>query len=280
MDARRKRSFDDYRMSEEFWQRLRPLLPEYTASPKGGRPRADLRGVADAVFYRLRVGCQWNAIPPQLAAGSTAHDYFQDWVARGIFEAVWAAALREYDELVGIDWRWQSLDGAMTKAPPGGEKTGKNPTDRGKTGTKRSLLTEAEGVPVGLAVAGANVHDKRLVSGTIEGRPEGCPEPPGGTEQNLCMDKGYDYADTRELVREVYDYVAHVRSRGEERRDFTQEERAKGNKPRRRVVERTHGWLNRFRAVLVRWDIYEANHLAGLQLAAAFYTLSLAGVFG
>ena len=168
----------------------------------------------------------------------------------------------------------------MTKAPLGGEKTGKNPTDRRKIGTKRSLLTEAEGVPVGLAVAGANVHDKHLVAETLESLPEGCPKQPEGAEQNLCMDKGYDFADTRELVREAYDYVAHVRSRGEEKRDFTEEERAKGNKPRRWVVERTHGWLNRFRAILVRWDLYEANHLAGLQLAAAYYALSLAGVFG
>ena len=64
----------------------------------------------------VRTGCQWNAVPPALAAGSTAHDYFQDWVKRGIFEAVWSAALREYDELVGIDWNWplSKVDAAWT----------------------------------------------------------------------------------------------------------------------------------------------------------------------
>ena len=122
-----QRSFDNYRMPDKLWEQMEELLPEYSVSPNGGRPRADLRGVADAIFYRLRTGCQWKAIPPELAPGSTAHDYFQQWVEMGIFDQLWNAALSQYDELVGLDWDWQSVDGAMTKAPLGGEKTGKKP---------------------------------------------------------------------------------------------------------------------------------------------------------
>jgi len=161
-------SFDQYRMPDAMWNEMEALLPNYPKSPKGGRPRPNLRDVADAIFYRMRTGCQWKAIPPSLASGSTAHQYYQEWVRLGIFDALWQVALAVYDELVGLDWRWQCVDGAITKAPLGGENTGKNPTDRGKQGSKRSLMTETSGIPIGLAVDGANVHDIRLLQETIE----------------------------------------------------------------------------------------------------------------
>ena len=77
-------SFDDYRMPDELWEQLEPFLPKYPESTKGGRPRADLRSVADAIFYRLRTGCQWKSIPRELAPGSTAHQYFQEWLEAGV----------------------------------------------------------------------------------------------------------------------------------------------------------------------------------------------------
>jgi putative transposase len=120
-----KSSFDAYRMPDAMWENIQPLLPAYKTSSFGGRPRRDLRSVADAIFYRLRTGCQWNAIPACLAPGSTAHAYFQEWVELGVFATLWGIALELYDDLVGLDWRWQSVDGAMTKAPLGGESTGK-----------------------------------------------------------------------------------------------------------------------------------------------------------
>jgi len=115
-------------------------------------------------------------------------------VQLGIFARLWQIALELYDDLVGLDWRWQSVDGAMTKAPLGGESTGKNPTDRAKSGTKRSLLTEAAGIPTGLAVGGANVHDIRLLRTTLRDalmRSRGihC-----GVKEHLCMFKEYDSA--------------------------------------------------------------------------------------
>ena len=271
------RSFDGYRMSDAFWERLRKVLPEYATSQRGGRPRVDLRSIADAIFYRMRTGCQWKAIPAELAAGSTAHDYFQEWAELGVFETLWQSALEEYDELVGLDWEWQSADGAMTKAPLGGEKTGKNPTDRGKLGTKRSVMTEAAGIPTGLAVDGANVHDIRLLEKTIDHCFEMAPACDADVEEHLCLDKAYDSKDVRQIVSEVYQYTAHIRARGEEQRELNREN---GERPRRWVVERTHGWLNRFRAILIRWEKKVENHIAALHMACAYYTLSRAGVFG
>ncbi len=81
-----KQSFDNYRMSDAMWQRIKPLLPNYKTIEAGGRPRKDLRRVADAIFYRMRTGCQWKAFPPSLAPGSTAHEYFKDWIDNGVFD--------------------------------------------------------------------------------------------------------------------------------------------------------------------------------------------------
>lgn len=112
---------------EKMWRRLEPLLPKYRRSRKGGRPRVNLRGVADGIFYLLRTGCQWKALPPQFGAPSTVHRYFQEWSRRRVFQRFWKKSLQLYDRRCGIGWRWQSLDGSMTKAPLGGEKNRQKP---------------------------------------------------------------------------------------------------------------------------------------------------------
>ena len=154
---------DQWRIPDALWQRIEPLLPPRPPHPLGcHNPRVPDRSAMDAIFFVLRTGCRWNALNATgICSSSSAHRRFQEWTAAGVFVNLWARGLREYDALKGLDWSWLAMDGAMTKAPLGGERTGKNPTDRGKLGTKRSLLTEANGVPVGLAVEGANRHEKR-----------------------------------------------------------------------------------------------------------------------
>jgi transposase len=231
------------------WKKIEPLLPPPKPKKKIGRPRMDDRLAMTAIFYILRTGCQWKALPRSLGAPSTVHDRFQEWREAGVFEEMWKAGLLEYDEKVGLDWEWQAMDGAMTKAPLGGEGTGANPTDRGKKGTKRSLQTDGNGMPISVVVSGANCHDKTLAKETIDAiiiqRPD-----PKEVKQNMCMDKGYDYSDIREMV-ETYGYTAHIRRRGEEIKDKKQ---IPGYRARRWVVERTHSWMNRFRRLLIRWE--------------------------
>ena len=84
----------------------------------------------------LRTGCQWKALPREYGSGSTVHRTFQNWLAAGFFEKIWAKGLEQYDELEGIGWEWQSVDGRMIKAPLALESVGKSPTDRGKKGDK------------------------------------------------------------------------------------------------------------------------------------------------
>ena len=126
-----------FHISDELWAVLEPVLPVHVNTHRfgGGRPRVADRKCADAIFYVLRTGCQWKALDQtDLCPGSTAHDRFQEWERAGVFLELWRTGVQCFDELQGIDWAWLSMDGAMTKAPLGGEETGQNPTDRGKRG--------------------------------------------------------------------------------------------------------------------------------------------------
>ena len=111
-----------FRLPDALVERMEHLLPKFRRSKKGGRPRLSWRPVLDGIFYVMRTGCQWKAVPPEFGSGSSLHRYFQLLVGRGVFEHLWAMALLEYDDLKGINWGWQSMDGAMTKAPLGGGK--------------------------------------------------------------------------------------------------------------------------------------------------------------
>lgn len=144
----------------------------------------------------------------------------------------------------------------------GGKKTGPNPTDRAKQGTKRSILVEGRGIPLGLAADGANRNDFKLARETIESIPIERPTLAEG-RQSLCLDKGYDYDEVRQLAEE-FGFTAHIRSRGEEAQEL---KRGVRKKARRWVVERTHSWMNRFRRVLVRWEIRADTYIAMLHLA-------------
>lgn len=258
---------------------MEPILPVHinTHPFGGGRPRVPDRKGADGIFYVLRTGCQWKVLgQTELCAGSTAHDRYQEWVEAEAFLKLWRAGVEQFDELKGIDWAWLSMDGAITKAPLDGEDTGPNPTDRAKSGVKRRVLTEGRGVPVGLAVEGANRHDMKLVRKTIESLVVERPAPSPQQLQGMCMDKAYDFQEVRDILAE-FGFTAHIRSRGEEAKELAQEA---GKRARRWVVERTHSWMNRFRRILIRWEKKPENYLAFLHFACALIAFRAAGLFG
>jgi putative transposase len=114
-----------FRISDELWAVLAPLLPVRVNAHRfgGGRPRIPARRCADAIFYVLRTGCQWEALKQTVfCAKSTAHDRFQEWVEADVFVKLWQTGVEQFEELTGIDWNGLSMDGATTKAPLGGEK--------------------------------------------------------------------------------------------------------------------------------------------------------------
>jgi len=157
-----------------------------------------------------------------------------------------------------------------------GKKTGHNPTDRSKQGVKRSLLTEGHGVPIGLAIDGANRHDMKLVRSTLESLVGQRPTPDDDHPQGLCLDKGYDYDEVRDILVE-FGFTAHIRGRGEEAQMLVREA---GKRARRWVVERSHSWMNRFRRLLVRWEKKADNYLAFLHFACGLIAFRAAGLFG
>ena len=126
-----------YRVSDALWAKIEPLLPKHPNTHRfgGGRPRMSDRQAMDGIFFVLRTGCQWNALNATgICSSSTAHLRFQEWTAAGVFLKLWSMSLKDYDELKGIDWSWQAMDGAMTKAPLGGEKNRPQPHGPGQKG--------------------------------------------------------------------------------------------------------------------------------------------------
>jgi putative transposase len=131
-------------------------------------------------------------------------------------------------------------------------------------------------VPVGLAVEGANRNDMKLVGETLGSIPIERPEPTPEQPQGMCMDKGYDYEEVRQIVEE-FGFTAHIKARGEEAKEI---KRRAGFKARRWVVERTHSWMNRFRGVLIRRCKKPENYIAMLHFAFAIITYRCAGLSG
>lgn len=255
---------------------LETLLPEKPKSSKGGRPRVSDERLFVAIWYVLRTGIQWKALPRQLAASSTAHDRFQEWARLGVFQQLWELGLMETLSEERLQMEWMSVDGCMTKAPLGQESTGANPTDRGKTGVKRHILTDEGGLPVSLTVTGANVPDCLQIEQVLDGIPDFLPDSLPDEPQNICADKGYDSKAVRHAMRSR-NFEAHVRSRKEEKQD---KEQCPNYRARRWVCERTHSWLNRFRRLLIRWEKKVQNYLAFLQLACAHIVWRNTTVFG
>ena len=155
-----------------------------------------------------------------------------------------------------------------------GKKTGKNPTDRGKLGVKRSVVTDCRGVPLGIAIAGANAHDVKLLRATLQSMPVPRPKSIGRRRQHLCLDKGYCGRPTEALARRLR-YIPHIPRKGE-----VQAKRRPGQRARRWVVEGSHSWTNRARRLLVRWEKKVSNYLAFVHLQFAYIALKQAGVLG
>jgi len=141
-----------------------------------------------------------------------------------------------------------------------GAKTGPNPTDRAKLGSKRHILTDQRGTPLSAVITGANTHDMKAAFQTMDGVVVKRPRPRRYHPQHLCLDKGYDFPEIEAGVI-ARRYVPHMRHRGEI------ENPVKRYKPKRWVVERSASWLNRFRKLLIRWEKKAENYLGLVQLA-------------
>jgi putative transposase len=255
-----------WEIPDDMWNWIQYLFPPEKPLGTPGRPIVPFRTVLNGILYVLRTGCQWKAAPKTFASGSTLHRRFQEWEQAGLIRAIVQHMLQRYDRTRGIDWQWQVADTKLLSAPLGGGATGPNPTDRAKCGTKRHLLIDGNGAPLGLHLTGANRHDMKglaelLGKGLIVPRPK----PSRRKRQHLCLDKAYDYDEIDQLVAKL-GYVAHIKRRGQTDRPGIGEPIYP---PRRWKVERTISWINNMRKLRTRWEKKAENYQALVMLASA-----------
>jgi len=149
------KSYKSWTISDEFWDEVKAHIPKrkrdpnktYKCKPGRGRKPISPRKVLEGILYCLRTGCQWKAIPREYGAASSLHQYFQEWIEAEFFILIWRLGLERYDEIKGIEWKWQSLDASMVKAPIGKEMVGDNPTDRGKKWDKTQYAHRSKRCP-------------------------------------------------------------------------------------------------------------------------------------
>lgn len=265
---RTKRSKHDelptiWRVSDVMWEILEPIILELDPPNAIGRTRIDARAAFDAIIYVARTGCQWNQLPEEYPDDSSVHRTMQRWIDLDVFRHLWASLVMLCALLGAVDWEWQAADTSMGKARSGGDQVGPNPTDRAKPGTKRSVMSEGSGRPLGVVIAGANVVDFQLLRDTIAAIVVPRPTPSAEHPQHISLDKGYDNPVGQATV-DAFQYTAHIRRK----REATVAREARAYLPRRWKVERLLAWLSKFRGILIRHAKKAENYLAFIQVAS------------
>jgi len=117
-----KHAYTIISIPDDLWNEIEKILPKEKPFKTVGRPIIPYRRVLDGILYVLRTGCQWKMIPKEYGSGSTSHRRFQEWNSTGVFKNIWIILLKIYDDLIGINWSWQSLDSISIKSPLGGPR--------------------------------------------------------------------------------------------------------------------------------------------------------------
>jgi putative transposase of IS4/5 family DUF4096/DDE family transposase len=223
-------------LMEPLWDQFSALLPERPRFAPGHplgchRERVADRVVFEHVIAALVHGSGYERIASAGCSDATIRRRLKEWAAAGLAEQVHALALRAYDRMIGLELDDLAVDGSITKAPGGGEVAGRSPVDRGKQGLKRSVVTDAVGIPLHVVSAGANRHDSPLLAPTLAGleKLDGLPE-----DVTVHLDRGYDSGVTRALL-DALGFDGAIARKGIP---------APVQAGSRWVVERTHQWMN------------------------------------
>jgi transposase len=221
---------------EPLWVQFSALLPEHPlvspTHPLGcHRPRISDRVVFEHVIAALVHGSGYERIASPGCSDATIRRRLKEWSALGVSEQVHTLALEAYDRMIGLELDDLAVDGCITKAPSGGEAAGRSPVDRGKQGLKRSLVTDAAGIPLHVVSAGANRHDAPLLRPTLAGLDKlgGLPD-----DVTVHLDRGYDGNPSRALLDEL-GLDGAIARKGVP---------APIQAGTRWVVERAHSWMN------------------------------------
>lgn len=253
------------------WAQVEPLLPAPKDDHPLGchRPRVPDKVCLFAMLVRLVTGCSWvdaEALTGGAVSDTTLRTRRDEWVAAGVFDSLVESALAAYDAKVGLAPAEAAADGCVQKAPCGGEGTGRNPVDRGKLGWKWSLATDANGIPMGWAIDGANRHDSKLLALTLD-----AVDDQGLLEEieTLYLDRGY--ARNNNVVRTAAEAgIDHlVVSQVRDRQPGRPRQPSKVALGKRWVVERTNSWLSNYGQLRRNTDRKSSHRAAQLAFVVA-----------
>jgi transposase len=218
---------------DPIWEQFEALLPERNVDHPLGchNPRIPDRVVFDKLVQVLVFGCAYERIADQTCSATTLRRRRDEWIASGVMEKLQQIVLDAYDWMIGLDLSDVSVDGCITKAPRGGQKAGRSPVDRGKQGIKRSVVVDANGIPIGAIAAPANRPDSPLLEATLDTM-EIVGELP--ERMSVHLDRGYDSEATRERLRSR-GLIPVISEKGKP---------APLQATKRWVVERTNSWTN------------------------------------
>lgn len=254
----------EFLLDEKILKHAEEILMKLKIKASSGRPPIDFVTALNGIYYLLRTGIQWKALPRCFGSSSAVHRFFQKLRSAKFFEILWYKELQEYDLIHGLNLEVQAGDCAHIRAPLGQEKTGKSPVDRRKLGTKRSIVVDKNGVTIGCALGGGNQHDSKLFEASIRSIPP-CISQPFSKEMHL--DSAYDSKSTRVILFN-YGYVPKISKNKRNSKVFAPVKTEK----KRWVVESAHSWMNRFRRLLIRFEKHANNYLALMQFAVSITT--------
>jgi len=254
---------------EHLWKRIKPLLPERTSpTRKGGRPPIGDKVVLDVLLFVLESGIPWRLVSSRQfgCSGMTCWRRIRDWQKAGTWDELHVRLLEELHRRKKISWSRAAVDSSSVRALKGGEKTGKNPTDRARRGTKHHILVDGKGIPLAIRITGANRHDVTQIIPLINSVPpvRGPRGRPKKRPKKVYADRAYDSEPVRKTLRalRIIPFLAHRNT-----------EHGSGLGKYRWVVERTISWLHGFRRLRIRWERRDDIHLAFLTLAACVICL-------
>jgi transposase len=195
-------------LSDELWRRIEPLLPK----PKkkrhiqhAGRKPTDPRKVMTGILFVLQTGIPWKSLPAtsDFPSGHTCRRRLIEWQLRGVWRRLWQSLLAELQSQGQLNWQRGVVDSSSVRAGHGGEKTGKNPVDRSKLGSKHHLLVEGQGIPLSMSLTGANRHDITQLMALVESIPavRGRRGRPRQKPKKLQGDRAYDSEPHRRALK-------------------------------------------------------------------------------
>jgi len=256
-------------ISNELWNEIKDLIPMKKVRTVG-RPRANSRKMLNGIFWIIRTGAQWSNLPRVFGAPTTVHGWFNKWARTGIFELIQEKAYSFYKKNNNPCDSWFAIDTSFSKAPFA-RNGGRNPTDRGKRGMKRSIIVDWYGAPVACEVGAANKHDVRLFRATAQKIFNS--KNNLGEIRILAADSAFDSKQLREFCQKnetVLFAAKNPRKTGK-----------RPNSPGHRwVVERTFGWMSWYRGLKTCWSKKSENFLASTCFAAAIQLFKMGGIFG